>query len=125
MQDKKIIAITKKGSDIIFLSDIRMNSEKNSYAIHDLEKKLFQRGYKMVYNSKKSSRGVGILFKISLDLPVTATHTDPADNVIVIETEIKNVKIMLGAIYGPNKNEIEFFENLSSILDKKKTVLKF
>jgi hypothetical protein len=36
---KKILAMVKGGEDVIFLSDLRLNSELQKHAIHDLEKK--------------------------------------------------------------------------------------
>jgi exonuclease III len=60
---KKILAIVKKGEDIIFLSDLRLNSDAQVHAVHDLEKKVNNLGYTLKHNSKNSSRGVGILIK--------------------------------------------------------------
>ena len=37
---QKIQAITKEKIDIVFISDIRLNSYVQNYAIHDLEKKI-------------------------------------------------------------------------------------
>jgi hypothetical protein len=38
---QKIIAICGLKTDIIFLCDLRLNSEKNIHAVHDLEKQFF------------------------------------------------------------------------------------
>jgi hypothetical protein len=60
---KKILALVKGGEDIVFLSDLKLNSESQTHAIHDIEKKLFNLNFKLIYNSTTSSRGVGILIK--------------------------------------------------------------
>ena len=39
----KIHALLKGGEDFIFLSDIRLNSNKQNYAVHDLEKNSYQK----------------------------------------------------------------------------------
>jgi hypothetical protein len=57
----KILAITKRKCDIIFVCDVRLNSEKQKSAVHDIQKQFFLRGYKFFHNSRTSSRGVGIL----------------------------------------------------------------
>ena len=51
---QKILAICKLGSDLIFLCDLRLNSTKQVSAVHDLEKKLFLKGYKLFHNSTNS-----------------------------------------------------------------------
>jgi hypothetical protein len=116
IQDKKIVALTKCGSDIIFVSDIRLNSDKNKHAVHCLEKIFFQRGYKFLHNSKRSSRGVGILIKLNLTIQILDTYTDLLDNIILIVASLNSNEIMFSSIYGPNRNEPDFFHNLDSLL---------
>ena len=60
---QKVLGICSLKSDIIFLSDLRLNSSKQSSAVHDLEKLFFFNGYKFYHNSVVASRGVGILIK--------------------------------------------------------------
>jgi hypothetical protein len=47
--------------DIIILSDTRLNSGHNSHGVHNIEKEFSNKGYSLLHNSKKNSRGVGIL----------------------------------------------------------------
>jgi hypothetical protein len=64
----KIYGITRLRSDIIFLSDIRMNSIQNVSCIPQV-KNSFRinpyAGYDFYYNSTMKKRGVGILLKKS------------------------------------------------------------
>jgi len=60
---QKILAICSLKTDIIFLSDLRLNSTKQISAVHVLEKHFFFNGYKLYHNSNLPSRGVGILVK--------------------------------------------------------------
>ena len=109
---KKILAIVSLKTDIIFLSDIRINSDLQSSAIHDLKKHLFFNGYKLFHNSKTSSRGVGILVSKNItDLGfniLTQINRDD-NNSLLLHVEIKGKQYILGAVYGPNHDdELEF-----------------
>jgi hypothetical protein len=53
--------LKKKKCDIVFLSDIRLNFEKQRHAVFDLKKKILMAGYEFYFNSPHSSRGVGLL----------------------------------------------------------------
>ena len=87
---KKIVAVTKCNSEIILLSDVRLNSTVQKSALHDLEKKVQGLGYKIYFHSKKSSRGVAILIHSKLDVTVHNTLTDNTDdNYILLDLTIK------------------------------------
>jgi len=110
--DLKILALTKHSHDIILLCDTRLNSTKQSAAIHDIEKKFKLKGYDFIHNSKGSSRGVGILLKNSLSYTVNNTIFDFEDNYILLDLNISGCRFVLGSVYGPNRDENEFFDNL-------------
>jgi hypothetical protein len=57
----KINAILKKKCDVVFLSDVRLNSNIQKHAVFDIEKRFSMAGYDFYHNSTFSSRGVGIL----------------------------------------------------------------
>jgi len=57
------LATVGLGSDIIFLSDIRLNSNKQCVACKEITKRFYLLGYKFIHNSPLSNRGVGILIK--------------------------------------------------------------
>jgi exonuclease III len=120
VQDKKIHAITKQNPDIIFISDIRLNTEKQNYGVHDLTKKFKFKGYDFYHNSKKSHRGVGILIKSNLNIDVDVRYNDPENNILLVTCTINNVTVLLGSLYGPNNNDPGFFNNLSVQLDNYK-----
>jgi hypothetical protein len=61
--DQKLLAITKNGTDVIFLCDLRIQSNKQIVACQEITKRLYLMGYKFIHNSPTSSRGVGILIK--------------------------------------------------------------
>jgi hypothetical protein len=61
--DQKILAVVGLGSDIIFLSDTRLNSNKQCVPCKEIVKRFYLLGYKFIHNSPLSNRGVGILLK--------------------------------------------------------------
>jgi exonuclease III len=83
-----------------------------------LEKKFFQRGYEIKHKSEKASHGVGILWKRGLGVNVVSQYSDSKDNFLFLKIELSGVQLLLGSIYGPNKNEIEFFDKINEILGK-------
>jgi exonuclease III len=110
--DLKILAVTKSANDIVLLSDIRLNSTKQSASLHDLEKKFRLKGYNFIHNSKSSSRGVGILLKNTLLYTIHSTVQDYDDNYVLLDISIDNYRLILGSVYGPNRDDLEFFDNL-------------
>jgi len=84
------------------------------------------KGYKFIYNSKSSSRGVGILLKSSLVYIIHNTLHDFDDNYLLLDISIDNYRFVLGSVYGPNRDELEFFDNLKldiRNLNKKSIIL--
>ncbi len=61
--DQKLLAVTRNGTDVIFLCDLRLHSSKQIIACKEISKRLYLMGYKFIYNSPTASRGVGILIK--------------------------------------------------------------
>jgi len=114
---QKILALTSSKSDVVFLSDLRLNSTRQISAVHDLEKKLFFRGYKLFHNSTLPSRGVGILIsKKLLDTKFSIVSTVASNdcNWLILNTEINSKKLALISVYGPNHdNEITVYDDLS------------
>jgi len=111
--DLKILALTKQNSDIICLSDTRLNSLKQVASLNDLKKKFFSKGYNLLHNSKSSSRGVCILLKNSLNATIHREYRDYEDNYLLLDLTIQRKKFTLGAIYGPNDDRsMDFFTNL-------------
>ncbi len=110
--DLKILALTKGDNDIIILCDTRLNSRKQSAATHDLMKKFRLKGYSFIHNSKTSSRGVALLIKKSVSWELHRKIEDPGDNYLIVSITINNFKFTLGAVYGPNQNDLQFYDAL-------------
>ena len=70
-------------------------------------------GYKVCYNSHTSnSRGVAIFFKNDFELEIHNTFKDNNGNLLILDMEIDKQKITFVNLYGPNKDDPTFYENL-------------
>ena len=119
-QLKKINAISALNSDIIFLSDTRLNTTTHGDC-SDLERSFLYcstNQYKFYYNSKGNSRGVGILISNKLNITVSDRYEDKEDNILGLLCDYMGSKILLVSIYGPNTNTNAhvFFNNIQACL---------
>jgi exonuclease III len=123
--DQKILAVVGMGSDIIFLSDLRLNSLKQVVACKEITKRFYLLGYKFIHNSPLSNRGVGILIKKKAmeNLRILNTVRDLEGNHILIDIEYKSSRYTLGSVYGANTNDgIDMYNVLrNNILQLKNT----
>ena len=71
------------------------------------------KSYNFFYNSKKNSRGVGILIKNSLDFTASEVRSDDNDNWLLIKGNMSGKCFILGVVYGPNDHDRNFFVSLS------------
>ena len=106
------MALTKSSSDVVIMSDTRLNTLKQHAALHDLTKKFQSKGYELFHNSKSSSRGVGILLKKSLKWEIHGSLLDFDDNYLILDLTILGKRITLAAVYGPNNDNMDFFNSL-------------
>jgi exonuclease III len=120
--EQKILAIVKGGCDIIFLSDLRLNSLNQSTACKELVKTFYLHGYKFIHNSKISSRGVGILINRKI-LDVVTIHSVNRDincNYLLVDIEFPSGKYTIGSVYGANTND-----GISMYMDLERDVKSF
>jgi len=114
---KKFFSIIRENKDIIFLTDTRLNSTGNLGPYLSLLKLAKTRGYKLISNSNTSSRGVCILIKESRKIEILGEEKDDVGNILLIKTKIRTTTYILGAVYGPNRNEdIGTYETLTNML---------
>jgi exonuclease III len=119
---RKIKEITKEEEDIIFLCDIRLNTDdekkKNSAKIKTIEDTFEEKGYAFYHNSKTNKRGVGMLVKKNLsDSPPKKEdfYKDDECNILLLKITIAGCKATIGSVYGPGKKSYEtFYDNIES-----------
>ena len=117
----KIAAIKNLDTDIIFLCDTRLVSNKGISGSSRLAASLRDakgRKYDVFVNSRTNSRGVAILTDTALRVSPQETFTDPEENFIFLKTELKGVPVLLGSIYGPNNTGRDFFRRIEEIIQR-------
>ena len=76
-------------------------------------------GFKTFFNSLDSrSRGVAILFNNNFELKVHSSFSDNSGNVLFVSAEINDKLVLLVNIYGPNKDNPEFYTLLNQRIHK-------
>ena len=112
-QDKKISAILGYKSDVIMLSDVRLNGRER--VICDG----VRLWYKVYSNSSRNSRGVAILVSNQVDHQVLETAADPQENVLLLKIKFGNREIAIGSVYGPNTDNCgAFFDFIRQTLNR-------
>ena len=112
-QDLKMSAIIGYRTDIILLSDIRLNHRFS--AVFD-KLGLY---YHVHHNSTRNSRGVAVLISKQVVHEVIDSAVDPQENVLLLKIRIKNRELIIGSVYGPNDNHcLPFFNFISGTLNR-------
>ena len=116
----KIFAITREKQDIILLCDLKLNSNIQKAAVHDVEKYFFLNGYKLYHNSKHSTRGVGVLINRKISHSISNCLCDNDGNIIILELnlDVGNERLIVGSLYGTNQNEEGFFNTVEQFLNQ-------
>jgi exonuclease III len=100
--------ITGKKCDVILMSDIRLKDKGEE--IKKLMGLTRNGNYKLYVNSSRDARGVGIAIKRNIKHEIHRTFTANGDeNLLMQEITIKNIKLTLGVVYGPNNTDREFY----------------
>ncbi len=109
-QAAKIVSILDLGTDIIFLSDTRLNGRHKS--IMDA----FRAKYRMYYHSSTNRRGVAVLIRNDLDIQVLDELRDTQENALLLRVTIRDEQLIIGSVYGPNTYEFALFDFLQDRL---------
>jgi exonuclease III len=113
----KMYGITKLRTDIILLCDIRLSNSQNVPQSRDaiLTFRTNPYGaYNFFYNSSQNKRAVGILLRKNGNFTVLEEHRDQEENILLLRLrhEGNNTEFYVGSIYGPNRHDPAFFNNL-------------
>jgi exonuclease III len=117
----KIYGITRLQTDFITLSDIRLCNSKGVSNVSDISDSVRINpygSYKLLHNSVLNKRGVGILYKNSLNLVVLDVRKDRANNILCAKLQLDGKVFILCAIYGPNKHDPSFFSDLKEFIQQ-------
>jgi hypothetical protein len=105
------VAITSRGSDIIFMSDCRLGR-----GIEKL-RRVLQLGTKTSYNlysnSTRGDQGVCIAISRNRNVEVIEEVRETVyENYLLLRCKIDQKDILIGAVYGPNTNNVVFYRDL-------------
>ncbi len=107
----KLEGITGKKCDVILMSDIRLKDKGEE--IKKLMGLTRNGTYKLFVNSSRDSRGVGIAIKRNIKHDIHRTYMGNKDeNLLMLDITMKNVRITLGVVYGPNNTDREFYGSI-------------
>ena len=92
--------------DIICLQDTHFSKQIEKQIEHEW-------GFNTFFNSFDSrSRGVAILFKNSFEFKIIDQYADNDGNVLILKLQINSQEILLACLYGPNRDEPLFYQDL-------------
>ena len=111
-QTAKITGIIGLDTDVIVLSDTRFNGRYRY--IEDA----FRLSYKMIHNSSLNRRGVAVLFKNNLQYDILEEVRDNQENILGLRLQINNRELCICAVYGPNTNDMSFYDFLDNLLNR-------
>ena len=108
---EKLVVIRKRNSDIILMCDCRLGKGI------DKIKKVLLNGKGILYdlysNSTRGERGVCIAINRARDVEVLEIIKDEVDeNFLMLRCRVENMEMLIGAVYGPNVNNREFYRRL-------------
>jgi exonuclease III len=109
----KVEGITGKKADVLLISDIRANNRGRD--IIKLMGLTRNGSYKLYLNSSRESRGVGIAIRRNICHEIKNRYEGRGDeNMLLLDIVIKNKRVTLGVVYGPNENNRQFYNDLES-----------
>ena len=73
--------------------------------------------YKIYYNSDRESRGVAIAIKRKIYHEILDTYRSDDQNILLMKVKIKGQILVIGSVYGPNEQNVEFYRNPPSCSD--------
>lgn len=100
----------EKKFDILCLQDTHFEKKLEKYITSEW-------GYQAYFASNNSiSRGVAILFNNTFEFKIKKVIRDIYGNYIFITVEMKGEDYLIANIYGPNRDNPEFYERLNTII---------
>ena len=97
--------------DIILIQDTHLSKEKVASF------NCLWRGKSYHSSYSNNSRGTSILVSKNLQHDVINEHINDNGNYVMLECKIGTDLYMIGCVYGPNRDEPQFYEQLGDVLD--------
>jgi exonuclease III len=113
----KVEGITGKKPDIILMSDCRVG--RNKRELEQMFNMTMNGNYDLYLNSENESRGTGIAVKRGSNIIIERTFgIQNTENAFFIEIKRDTLELICGVIYGPNENNVEFFNQIRTTLER-------
>ena len=68
-------------------------------------------------HGESNARGVCILFKNTFDFEIHDKIIDPGGRYIILDITIRGIRLTLGNIYGPNRDDSLFFQEIINVIE--------
>ena len=105
--------LKSKHCSIYCLQDIHVGPKYEAAFLQDW-------GHEVILSSFSSeSRGVAVLFMPGLDFKIQDITRDEVGNLLILDLELCGTPITLAVLYGPNKDQPQFYSNLKDYLTDK------
>ena len=119
----KCSAILNQNADVIFVQDLRLNTNKNQNREDKFRDTLLKNNssrkpIQCFLHSPNSARGVGIIINSNHVLNATVVHKDDIGNAIIVRATLRWGLTYLVCVYGPNSNDIKFYRMLEQKLSE-------
>jgi exonuclease III len=102
--------LRQKEASVYFLSDTHFKPSMEKFIRSEW-------GFECCFSSNNSqSRGVAILFNNNFDFKITKKITDKDGNFLIVKIKTSSQDIVLINVYGPNRDNPTFYQNLQNIL---------
>jgi hypothetical protein len=110
---EKVVAILRRNSDIIILTDCRLKGGVEKI------RKIFRLGrgtqYNFYANSSRSERGVCIAVNRGRDIEILQEERDHhCENFLLLKCRVEGREFLIGGVYGPNINDVPFYVNIKA-----------
>ena len=102
-----------KNFSIFCLQDVRVGAKYESSFIQDWGDEVLLSSFSL------DSRGVAVLFSHRLDYKVQNITHDEVGNLLIIDLEVYGLSFVLVVLYGPNRDQPDFYSTLKQELTEK------
>ena len=103
--------------DILYLTEAKLHSNDCKLAIEKYLKFRKPCPYLVQFNSTSKSRGVGIIYKSSLNLKILSKISPTDENSLILKCKLNETEIALAVVYPPSNANLTFFNTLKSNID--------
>ena len=103
--------------DILYITETKLHSNDCKLTIEKYLKFRKPCSYLVQFNSTSKSRGVGIIYKSTLNLKILLKISPKDENSLIMKCKLNETEIVLAVVYPPSDAKLDFFNTLKSNID--------